>query len=185
MTRDGYGRAFACVGFVVTSALAAACGDRMAHNTPNSLFAQPTDVPSVSKTLSSARWSAAVDHARSTVSAAMVEQNLPRVSIAVGIGADILWAEGFGWRDVVTKTPVTPDTRFNIGTGASAVTPATATSLRLNGTGTESAAKWSPEAIGEPGEDFPPLTFIRHQVLQPIGLADAEYPWPGDRATVY
>ena len=35
----------------------------------------------------------------------------------------IVWAEGFGWRDVVTRTPVTPATRFNIGTAASAVTP--------------------------------------------------------------
>jgi hypothetical protein len=45
--------------------------------------------------------------------------------------------------------------------------------------------EWSPEQIGEPGEDFPPLTIIRHLILQPIGLAPAEYPLPGDRATFY
>jgi hypothetical protein len=45
--------------------------------------------------------------------------------------------------------------------------------------------EWSPEQIGEPGEDFPPFTIIRHVVLQPIGLAPAEYPLPGDRATFY
>ena len=119
------------------------------------------------------------------VRAAIVEQNLPGVSIAVGIGGGILWAEGFGWRDVVTQTPVTPDTRFNIGTAASAVTAATVAALGLNNTGADSAAEWSPEAIGEPGEDFPPLTLIRHHIFQPIGLADAEYPLPGDRATFY
>src|SRR6185295_11361183 len=36
-----------------------------------------------------------------------------------------------------------------------------------------------------PGEDFPPLTLMRHLIFQPIGLAPAEYPLPGDRATFY
>jgi hypothetical protein len=55
----------------------------------------------------------------------------------------------------------------------------------LTNTGAEAAAEWSPEHIGEPGEDFPPLTIIRHRILQPLGLAPAEYPLPGDRATYY
>jgi hypothetical protein len=148
------------------------------------LFAQAPDVPSVSKSAPSPQWAAAVDRARPIVRAAIVEQNLPGVSIAVGIGGGIVWAEGFGWRDVVTQTPVTPDTRFNIGTAASAITASVA-SLGLANTGADSAALWSPEAIGEPGEDFPPLTLIRHLILQPIGLAPAEYPLPGDRATFY
>jgi CubicO group peptidase (beta-lactamase class C family) len=107
------------------------------------------------------------------------------VSVAVGAEGTIVWAEGFGWRDADTKTPVTPRTRFNIGTAASAVTPADVARLRLANTGAESPAKWSPEAIGEPGEDFPPLTLIRHKILQPLGLAESEYPLPGDRATFY
>ena len=63
---------------------------------------------------------------------------------------------------------------------ASAVAP-----LGLSNTGAEPATAWSPEAIGEPGEDFPPLTLMRHLIFQPIGLAPAEYPLPGDRATFY
>src|SRR5204862_359673 len=149
------------------------------------LFAQPPDVLSVSKPAPSTQWAAAVDRARPIVRAAIVEQNLPGVSIAVGTGGGIVWAEGFGWRDVVTRTPVTPETRFNIGSAAPAVTVATVASLGLTNTGAESAAAWSPEAIGEPGEDFPPLTAIRHLILQPMGLAPAEYPLPGDRATFY
>ena len=43
----------------------------------------------------------------------------------------------------------------------------------------------SPEAIGEPGEDFPPLTLMRQLVWQPLGLMRAEYPLPGNRATFY
>jgi CubicO group peptidase (beta-lactamase class C family) len=115
----------------------------------------------------------------------VLEQNLPGVSVAVGAGGTIVWAEGFGWRDVDTRTPVTPDTRFNIGTAASAVTAAAVAPLGLTNTGSESAAEWSPEHIGEPEEDFPPLTFMRHNILQPLGLAPAEYPLPDDRATFY
>jgi hypothetical protein len=104
--------------------------------------------------------------------------------VAVGAGGTVAWAEGFGWRDVATQTPVTPGTRFNIGTAASAVTAAVAP-LGLTQTGADSAAAWSPEHVGEPEEDFPPLTHLRHVILQPLGLMPAEYPLPGDRATFY
>jgi hypothetical protein len=149
------------------------------------LFAQPPDVPSVNGSAPSPQWAAAIDRARPIVRAAVMEQNLPGVSVAVGTGGTIVWAEGFGWRDVGTHTPVTPATRFNIGTAAPVITAAGVASLGMTNTGTDSAAAWSPEAIGEPGEDFPPFTFVRHVILQPIGLAPAEYPLPGDRATFY
>jgi CubicO group peptidase (beta-lactamase class C family) len=148
-------------------------------------FAQPPDVPSVIDSAPSPQYAAAVERARALVRAAVLEQNLPGISVAVGAGGSIVWAEGFGWRDVDTGTPVTPNTRFNIGTAASAVTAATIARLGLTSTGAESAVEWSPEQIGEPGEDFPPLTFMRHNIWQPLGLAPAEYPLPDDRATFY
>jgi hypothetical protein len=148
------------------------------------LFPQSQVVPSVVASAPPPQYTAAMERARGLVRAAVLEQNLPGVSVAVGAGGTVVWAEGFGWRDVGTRTPVTPNTRFNIGTAASAVTAAVAP-LGLTNTGADSAAEWSPEAIGEPGEDFPPLTLIRHLVLQPIGLAPAEYPLPGHRATFY
>src|SRR5207247_434731 len=116
------------------------------------LFAQAPGVPSVSASAPSPQLAAAVDRARPMVRAAIVEQNLPGVSIAVGIGVGIVWAEGFGWRDVVTRTPVTPDTRFNIGTAAPMVTAAAVASLGMTHTGTDSAAEWSPDHVGEPEE---------------------------------
>jgi hypothetical protein len=176
------GRAALAVG-VVIAAFAAFLTHAVSVAAP--LFAQPPDVPSVSVSAPSAQGTSAVDRARPMVRAAIVEQNLPGVSIAVGMGGGIVWAEGFGWRDVATQTPVTPNTRFHIGTAASLVTAAAAASLGLTNTGADAAKEWSPEAIGEPGEDFPPFTFIRHTILQPIGLAPAEYPLPGDRATFY
>ena len=152
------------------------------------LFAQAPGVPSVSASAPSPQLAAAVDRARPMVRAAIVEQNLPGVSIAVGIGGgpgNIVWAEGFGWRDVVTHTPVTPDTRFNIGTAAQVVTPAAVASLGLTNTGTDSAAEWSPDHVGEPEEDFPGFTAVHDLILRPIGISAPRQPLPGDRATFY
>jgi hypothetical protein len=156
------------------------------------LFPQ-SQVPSVIGSAPSPQYAGAVERARELVRAAVSEQSLPGVSVAVGSGlpsvasakeGTLVWAEGFGWRDVGTQAPVTPDTRFNIGTAASAVIAAVAP-LGLSNTGADAAKEWSPEAIGEEAEDFPPLTILRHTILQPLGLMPAEYPLPGDRATFY
>jgi hypothetical protein len=152
------------------------------------LFPQPPGVPSVSAPAPQSQWAAAVDRARPLVRAAIVEQNLPGVSIAVGTGGgvgNVVWAEGFGWRDVVTHTPVTSETRFNIGTAAQVITPAAVATLGLTNTGTDSATDWSPEHIGEPEEDFPGFTAIHDLILRPIGLSAPRQPLPGDRATFY
>jgi Beta-lactamase len=151
---------------------------------PAALFPEPRDMPSVVHSAPSPRYAPAVEQARQLVRTAVSEQNLPGVSVTVGAGGTIVWAEGFGWRDVGTRTPVTPDTRFNIGTAALAVTAAVAP-LGLRHTGTDAAKEWSPEAIGEEGEDFPPLTFLRKAIWQPLGLMPSEYPLPGGRATFY
>ncbi len=149
------------------------------------LFAQPQDVPSVVGPAPSPQWAAAADRARQLARSAIAEQNLPGLSIAVGAGGEVVWAEGFGWRDVETHTPVTPNTRFHIGTAASMVGAGTVASLGLTHSGADAAKDWSPEAIGEEGEDFPLLTLLRHVIWQPLGLMPAEYPLPGDRATFY
>ena len=177
---------------VLVAALTAFMTHAAARTAP--LFAQPQDVPSVMDSAPSGQYGPAVERARELVRAAVREQNLPGLSVAVGIrvpvvasakDGTIVWAEGFGWRDVETRTPVTPKTRFHIGTGASAVNAATVASLGLTDTGAESAMEWSPEAVGEPGEDFPPFTLMRHLIFQPIGLAPAEYPLRDGRATFY
>jgi Beta-lactamase len=166
---------------VVVAAFAAFLTHSVVVTAP--LFAQSQEVPSVVDVAPAAQHAAAVGRARELARAAVRAQNLPGVSVAVGVGT-IVWAEGFGWRDVGTRAPVTPDTRFNIGTAAPAVAAAVAP-LRLTDTGVDAAKAWSPEAIGEEGEDFPPLTLLRHIIWQPLGLMAPEYPLPGDRATFY
>jgi hypothetical protein len=171
----------AIAGGIVFAVLAALLSRGVAVAAP--LFPQLQEVPSVVGVVPLPDYAAAVDRARQLVRAAVLEQNLPGVSVAVGTGDTVLWTEGFGWRDVVTQTPVTPDTRFNIGTAGPRVADAVAR-LELAHTGADSAADWSPEHIGEPEEDFPLFTIIRQVIFKPLGLAPAE-PLAGERATFY
>jgi CubicO group peptidase (beta-lactamase class C family) len=166
---------------VAVAALAASMTHRLVVTAP--LFAQSQAMLSVVDSAPSPQYAAAAGHGRELVRAAMLAQNLPGVSVAVGAAGSVVWAEGFGWRDIDSGTPVAPNTRFNIGTAASAVTAAVAP-LGLTDTGTDPAAEWSPEHTGEPEEDFPLFTIVRNVVFRPLGLAPAQ-PLPGERATFY
>ena len=88
------------------------------------LHPQPETVPSVTRSEPSALRSDGVERARQIVRAALAEQNLPGLSVAVGAGGGIVWAEGFGWADIKAGMRVTPDTRFRIGTASTALTAA-------------------------------------------------------------
>lgn len=88
------------------------------------LHPNPQAIPSATHKDPSPQWSEAVNRARRIVQASVGEQNLPGLSVAVGAGGDIVWAEGFGWADIETKTPVSPGTRFRIGTASTVLTSA-------------------------------------------------------------
>jgi serine beta-lactamase-like protein LACTB len=82
------------------------------------------DVTSVSYSSPGQQWSAAVEQARQIARASLNEQNLPGMSVAVGTGGAIVWAEGFGFADLDQRTSVAPDTLFRIGTTSVALTSA-------------------------------------------------------------
>jgi CubicO group peptidase (beta-lactamase class C family) len=92
--------------------------------TAKPLHPEPENAPSAVQSEPSPQWAAAVGRARQVVRAVLSEQNLPGLSVAVGVGGDIVWAEGFGWADVETHAPVTPETRFRMGTASTALTSA-------------------------------------------------------------
>src|SRR5262245_39364147 len=92
--------------------------------TAKPLHPNPKEVPSVTHSAPSAKWSGAVEQGRQVVRSALTEQNLPGLSVAVGVGGDIVWAEGFGWADHEMKAPVAPDMRFRIGTASTVLTSA-------------------------------------------------------------
>lgn len=83
-------------------------------------------VSSVPLSAASRKWADAVAEAQQIARASVIEQNLPGLSVAVGVGSDIVWAEGFGWADVEHKVPVAPQTRFKIGTASTVLTSAAA-----------------------------------------------------------
>jgi len=98
--------------------------------TARPLHPNARDMPSVSNAAPATRWAGVVKEAQGLVRAGITEQNLPGLSVAVGVNGDIVWAEGFGWANVENLVRVTPDTRFRAGGAAMALT-STAVGLLL------------------------------------------------------
>ena len=88
------------------------------------LYPDPQAVPSVTNAAPSQKWADAVEQGRQLARAGLVEQNLPGLSVAVGVGGEIVWAEGFGWADLENRVPVAPGMRFRIGHASKALTSA-------------------------------------------------------------
>ncbi len=98
------------------------------------LHPNPNEVPSVALAAPSPKWAAAVDQARQLARAGLVRQNLPGLSVAVGVGGEIVWAEGFGWADMERRVPVAPGMRFRIGHASKSLTSAAVGVLLEKGT---------------------------------------------------
>ena len=92
--------------------------------TVRQLHPEPQNAPSMTQSDPSKEWASAVERGRQAVRAALTEQNLPGLSAAVGVGGDLVWAEGFGWADLDKRVPVGPQTRFRIGTASTTLTSA-------------------------------------------------------------
>jgi serine beta-lactamase-like protein LACTB len=82
------------------------------------------NVPSATDSDPSREWAGAVERGQQIMRTGLTEQNLPGLSVAVGVGGDIVWAEGFGWADLENRLPVAPATRFRIGTASIPLTSA-------------------------------------------------------------
>ena len=92
--------------------------------TATPLHPNAQNVTSVTDAAPAQQWAGAVEQGRHIVRAALTEQNLPGLSVAVGTGSEIVWAEGFGWADLDRRVPVAPHMRFRIGTASTALTSA-------------------------------------------------------------
>jgi CubicO group peptidase (beta-lactamase class C family) len=82
------------------------------------------DIKSATRAEPARRWSAAVEQSRTILRAALAEQNIPGLSVAVGVGDELVWAEGLGWADLENRIQVEPEMRFRLGTASKAVTSA-------------------------------------------------------------
>jgi CubicO group peptidase (beta-lactamase class C family) len=154
------------------------------------LHPEPRDVPSVVQSAPSSQWTQAVEQARPVVRAALSDQNLPGLSVAVGAGGTVAWAEGFGWADIKHRRPVTPDMRFRMGTGSTLLTAAGARTLIEQGK-LKLDSPIQTVRVGDEDPRFrqrceqpidavsvaiaqaagqPFLAFMQQQVFQPLGM---------------
>jgi serine beta-lactamase-like protein LACTB, mitochondrial len=92
--------------------------------TATPLHPDPQKVPSVTASAPPATWAAAVEQGRQIARAGLIDQNLPGLSVAVGVGSAVVWAEGFGWADLDNQKAVAPDTRFRTGEASKTFTSA-------------------------------------------------------------
>jgi len=67
-------------------------------------------------------WREPMEAARAHIRAIMDSAGVPGASIAVGVGDEIVWSEGFGWADVELGVPVTPLTKFRVGSVSKTLT---------------------------------------------------------------
>lgn len=73
--------------------------------------------------------SVAVDHARDMLAGHMEATDVPGMQVAVWRGDSLIWSEGLGWADVERRVPVTPATRFPIGSVSKTLTAVAAARL--------------------------------------------------------
>lgn len=79
------------------------------------VFEKPEAVPSTAAGAPADRHAAAVEESRRLARALVAGKNLLNLSVAVAADGEVVWAEGFGWSDFHSRTPVTPLTRFRLG----------------------------------------------------------------------
>jgi len=86
--------------------------------------ADPERISSVTNFPPPQKWAAAVERGRGFVRTTLSEENLPGMSVAVGVDGEIVWAEGFGFANLENSVPVAPEHRFRIGTASIPLTSA-------------------------------------------------------------
>jgi len=94
--------------------------------TATPLHPNPNAVSAVADAPPAPKWAGAVEESRDIVRGNLARQNLPGLSVAVGVGSGLVWAEGFGFADLEKRVPVTPNHRFRIGSASSVLTSAAA-----------------------------------------------------------
>jgi CubicO group peptidase (beta-lactamase class C family) len=68
------------------------------------------------------RYEAAGNRALQQMADYRAETNLPSLSAAVAVGSELVWVGSVGFSDIASRTPVTPETLFRIGSTSKALT---------------------------------------------------------------
>ena len=92
--------------------------------TATPIHPDPHRLPSSTRATPAPQWADAVRRGQESARAALTAQNLPGLSVAVGVGGRLVWAEGFGWANLENQVPLAPETRLRIGTASTVLTSA-------------------------------------------------------------
>jgi CubicO group peptidase (beta-lactamase class C family) len=127
------------------------------------LHPDPLAIPSVGQPAPPPPWADATNRSRALLRAALAQNNLPGLSVAVAAGGTLVWAEGFGWADLAARAPVTPTTRFRLGTASTLLTAAAAARLQLETPNPTTGPTGEPEPLSRlrcehPSEALPHLS---------------------------
>lgn len=91
------------------------------------------DVPSRRAEEPAPHLAQAVDSAGATALRRIRSGNLPGVSVAVGRGGEVVWAEAFGWADLSGDVAATPQTLYPVGSISKSLTATAAGLLHERG----------------------------------------------------
>ena len=70
-----------------------------------------------------------VDEARALVQADIAERGYPGIAIAVSVGGETVWSEGFGYADLEHRVPMSRSVKFRVGSISKSMTAAAVASL--------------------------------------------------------
>lgn len=141
MTRDskhgltGHGPAPAAVkGCLRFHALLLVAGLAAGMGAPNASAQSAGDlapVPSVAP--APLRYAEAVEEARTLVRADLAARGYPGIAIAVSVGGETVWSEGFGFANLEHRVPMWPSVKFRVGSISKSLTAAAVARLVEDG----------------------------------------------------
>lgn len=102
----------------------------------------------------------------------MEQNNIPGCAVAVSLGGEVVFQKGFGYRDLMTKKPVTPETIFGIASVTKSFTALAILMLEEDGLllVNDPVIKYLPEFLLRGVEDMSQIK-ISHLLSHTTGLA--------------
>jgi serine beta-lactamase-like protein LACTB len=68
------------------------------------------------------KYAQAIEDGRALLQALVESSKVSGLSVAVAVDGDIVWSEGFGYADLESRVPVTPLTKFRVGSVSKSLT---------------------------------------------------------------
>ncbi len=87
----------------------------------NTAWGQTAFIDRFASVSPASEYESAIVNAREQIQV-VIDNGAPGVSIAVGVDQQLVWAEGFGYSNIENRAPVTPLTKFRVGSIAKPMT---------------------------------------------------------------